>query len=314
MTLDSPLTAPSGTMHAGPVQSGPVQSGPAPADPAQELLGQGYTILRDAVPEATIDALRTELAPYLERTPFCEGDFYGWQTVRVGAVLNKSRTSHALATHPAILRLADAALGAYCDWVQLNLTQVIVLHPGQPMQVPHRDQDMWHGGPKGEIEYQINVIWPLTPFTPENGGTVLWPGSHRRQGEAVLPMEESIAVAADPGDALVYLGSTLHCGGANRTAAPREGLVVSYSLGWIKSYENNFLVYPPDVARAFAPEIQDLLGYRIHRPNLGNCEGQSPDVLLRDGKLTGGAKDELLPEQAERLRAWCEAMRARQTA
>ncbi|MCH8685824.1 phytanoyl-CoA dioxygenase family protein [Pedomonas mirosovicensis] len=229
--------------------------------------------------------------------------------MRIGAVLNKSRTSHALATHPTILALAEAALAAHCDWIQLNLSQVIAIHPGQPMQAPHRDQDMWYGGPKGDIEYQINVIWPLTPFRPENGGTVIWPGSHRRQAEGILPMEDSIAVTANPGDALVYLGSTLHCGGANRTDMPRAGLVVSYSLGWLKSYENNFLVYPPEVARHFSPEIQDLLGYRIHRPNLGNCEGQSPAVLLRDGKITGGAKDELLPEQVEKLRAWREAMR-----
>lgn len=280
-------------------------------DHSSKLLGQGYAIVRNTVSQELIAAVRAELAPHLQQTPFSEGDFYGWRTIRIGAILNKSPASHALATHPAILAMAEAALAAHCDWVQLNLSQVIALHPGQPMQAPHRDQDMWHGGPKGQIEYQINVIWPLNSFTPENGGTVIWPGSHRRQAEGILPMEEAISVSADPGDALVYLGSTLHCGGANRTDAPREGLVFSYSLGWLKSYENNFLVYPPDVARHFSPELQDLLGYRIHRPNLGNCEGQSPAVLLRDGKISGGAKDELLPDQAERLRAWREAMRAK---
>lgn len=283
-------------------------------DHTAELLEQGFTIVRKAVPIAQMQAVRAELAADLAATPRCEGDFYGWQTVRLGAVLKKSRTSHALATHPAIIRLAEAALGPHCDWFQLNLSQVIALHPGQPMQGPHRDQDMWHGGPKGDIEYQINVIWPLTPFTAENGGTVLWPGSHRRQREAILPLDQSLAVEAEPGDALVYLGSLLHCGGANRTDHPREGLVMSYSLGWLKSYENNFLVYPPEVASKFSPEVQDLLGYRIHRPNLGNCEGQSPALLLRGDALTGRARDELLPEQAERLRVWHDAMRKREQA
>jgi len=283
-------------------------------DHTKELLEQGYTIVRQAVPAGLIRAVRTELTDDLAATPYCEGDFYGWQTVRLGAILKKSRTSHGLATHPSILRLAEAALGPHCDWFQLNLSQLIALHPGQPMQGPHRDQDMWHGAPKGDIEYQINVIWPLTPFTPENGGTVLWPGSHRRQQEDILPLAESIAVTAEPGDALVYLGSLLHCGGANRTDSPREGLVMSYSLGWLKSYENNFLVYPPEVASRFSPDVQDLLGYRIHRPNLGNCEGQSPALLLRGERLTGKARDELLPEQAERLRAWRDAMRQRELA
>lgn len=279
-----------------------------PAEHASHLLEHGYTIVRSALPAEQISAVRAELAEPLAETPSCVGDFYGWQTVRLGAVLKKSRASHALALHAAILHLAEAALGPHCDWFQLNLSQVISLRPGQPMQAPHRDQDMWHGGPKGRIEYQINVIWPLTRFTRENGGTVLWPGSHRRQEEGLLPSDQAIAVAAEPGDALVYLGSVLHCGGANRTDQPREGLVMSYSLGWLKSYENNFLVYPPEVACTFSPELQDLLGYRIHRPNLGNCEGQSPALLLHGGGLTGQAQDELLPEQAEKLRAWREAM------
>lgn len=280
----------------------------APPDHAAHLLEHGYTIVRNALPAEQINAVRAELAPHLAATPSCEGDFYGWQTVRLGAVLKKSTAAHALAIHPVILHLADAALGPHCDWFQLNLSQVIALHPGQPMQPPHRDQDMWHGGPKGSIEYQINVIWPLTRFTPENGGTVLWPGSHRQQQENLLPSDQAIAVAAEPGDALVYLGSVLHCGGANRTEQPREGLVMSYSLGWLKSYENNFLVYPPEVASSFSPELQDLLGYRVHRPNLGNCEGQSPRLLLHGGRLSGQAKDDLLPAQAEKLRAWREAM------
>lgn len=280
----------------------------------QQLLEQGYTIVRNAAPVDQIEAVRNELAASLAATPFCEGDFYGWQTVRLGAVLRKSPTSHFLATHPAILHLAETVLGPHCDWFQLNLSQVISLHPGQPMQAPHRDQDMWHGSPKGEVEYQINVIWPLTPFTPENGGTVIWPHSHRRQHEPILPVSEAISVTAEPGDALVYLGSLLHGGGANRSSQPREGLVMSYCLGWLKPYENNFLVYPPDIARQYAPHVQNLLGYRIHRPNLGNCEGQSPALLLRGGILSGRAKDELLPEQAEKLRAWREAMQQKELA
>lgn len=276
---------------------------------ARLLLDQGYTIVRNAAPAEQIKTVQAELAAYLAQTPACEGDFYGWKTVRIGAILKKSPTSHALALHPTIMSLAEAALGPHCDWFQLNLSQLIALHPGQTMQAPHRDHDMWHGAAKTDIEYQINVIWPLTPFTPENGGTVLWPGTHkRREAQDLPPLDQSIAATANPGDALVYLGSLVHCGGANRTDKPREGLVMSYSLGWLKSYENNFLAYPPEVARHFSAQMQDLLGYRIHRPNLGNYEGQSPALLLQDGAVTGRAKDELLPAQVELVRAWRNAM------
>lgn len=52
------------------------------------------------------------------------------------------------------------------------------------------------------------------------------------------------------------------------------------SLGWLKQYENAFLAYPPDVARRFPRRLQEPLGYRIHRPNLGGYEGQDPAVLF----------------------------------
>ena len=48
----------------------------------------------------------------------------------------------------------------------------------------------------------------------------------------------------------------------------------------------------------FPPELAALVGYRQHRPNLGNYEGQCPSVLLRE-QATGpfGAIDALRPDQ-----------------
>ncbi len=55
----------------------------------------------------------------------------------------------------------------------------------------------------------------------------------------------------EPGAALLFLGSTLHAGGPNRTSLPRRGIIISYCLGWLKPYELPWLAYPPDVARNF---------------------------------------------------------------
>jgi len=90
----------------------------------------------------------------------------------------------------------------------------------------------------------------------------------------------------------------LHGAGANRTQIPRTGAVFSYMLGWLKPYENQWLVYPPEVARNFSPELAALIGYRQHRPNIGNYEGQCPSILLR-GPVPDylQAMDDLRPEQ-----------------
>jgi ectoine hydroxylase-related dioxygenase (phytanoyl-CoA dioxygenase family) len=143
-------------------------------------------------------------------------------------------------------------------------------------------------------------MWPLVPFRAENGGTRLWPGSHLDQDVSVLSEQDAIVPAVSPGDALIFLGSTLHGGGGNVGGAPRRGIVVSYCLGWLKPFELQWLVYPPQVARAFSPELAALVGYAQHRPNLGNVEGQCPSILLRDHVPDFlPASDALRPDQNE---------------
>jgi ectoine hydroxylase-related dioxygenase (phytanoyl-CoA dioxygenase family) len=264
---------------------------------ADELHDQGWCIISGLLPIAKVDALHTDLEERFEKTPFCKGDFYGPRTKRFGGLLKRSAHMEAFARHPLILEIADRALLPFCDNYQINLTQALQLYPGAPMQAPHRDQDMWRG-PTGEVEYLINVMWPFTEYRRENGATLIWPESHRRQSEETIDFSRAIAAEMNPGSALVFLGSTLHGAGGNRSDKVRTGMVISYCLGWLKPYENQWLVYPPSVARNFSPELATLAGYRQHRPNLGNYEGQCPSVLLTDRVSDYlGAVDELHPDQ-----------------
>jgi ectoine hydroxylase-related dioxygenase (phytanoyl-CoA dioxygenase family) len=206
--------------------------------------------------------------------------------------------------HPLVLGIAERMLLPWCERIALNLTQAIEIHPGALPQFPHRDQDMWPG-PKGTTEYLVNVMWPLTPFTADNGGTRLWSRSHEDQDEAILTEANAVVPAIRPGDALLFLGSTLHGGGGNLTSEPRRGIIVSYCLGWLKPFELQWLVYPPEVARGFTPELASLVGYAEHRPNLGNVEGQCPSILLGDAVPEYiGAKDALRPDQADAAAAY----------
>ncbi|WP_374525904.1 phytanoyl-CoA dioxygenase family protein [Sphingopyxis sp.] len=267
----------------------------------RELMEQGYTILKDAASPPLIRGIAEDLGPRYAATPFCEGGFYGERTKRFGRLLIRSPHMAELVMNPAVLGLAELALGNWCDRIQLNLAQAIELHPGALAQFPHRDQDMWSGA-LGEVEYLINVMWPLTAFTEENGGTLVWPRSHGIEALVEEPKEAPIVAAAEPGDAIVFLGSTLHGAGANRSSGVRRGIIVSYCLGWLKPYENQWLAYPPEIAKGFPPDLAALAGYAQHRPNLGNFEGQCPSVLF------GGYPDEplaaidaLRPDQAALL-------------
>jgi ectoine hydroxylase-related dioxygenase (phytanoyl-CoA dioxygenase family) len=76
----------------------------------------------------------------------------------------------------------------------------------------------------------------------------------------------------------------------------------------LRQTENQFLTYPPEIARNFPEEIQDLIGYAIQRPNLGWYEGQDPRVLLQqDGHGSLATKDYLPPETEALLQTLCDA-------
>ena len=265
----------------------------------ERLLAVGWCIIPHLLPATTIAALDADLADDFELTPFCDGDFYGRRTKRFGRLLLRSPHAEALVAHPLIRALARVVLAPWCDTIQLNLTQALALHPGAPPQLPHRDQDMWRGA-LGETEYLLNVMWPFTPYRAANGATLIYPESHGRA--ALDPAFEGAPVAAelDPGSALLFLGSTLHGAGGNSSDEVRRGAIVSYCLGWLKPYENQWLAYPPEIARHFDPELAALVGYVQHRPNLGNFEGHCPSVLFNDDRAERlGAIDALRADQVD---------------
>lgn len=144
---------------------------------SERLLVDGYCVIPDLVPLAEVAALDADLTEDFEATPFCEGRFYGERTKRFGRLLARSPRAAPLVQHELVLGIVERVLSPWCDTFQLNLTQAIAVHPGALAQMPHRDQDMWRGA-IGEVEYLVNVMWPFTRYTTENGATRVWPESH----------------------------------------------------------------------------------------------------------------------------------------
>jgi hypothetical protein len=268
----------------------------------ETLQRDGFLLLRGLLNEGQVDALAAELEPWLQRTPRCEGDFHGWSTTRVNALLSKATAVQQLALNPRALALAEAALAPACDCMRLNMTQAIRIHPGQKAQAAHRDEEMWPADPNGQV-WSLNVMWAVSDFTEANGATRLWPKSHIDRLARNPDPSAAIAGVMKAGSALVYLGGLTHSGGANRSDADRTGVVIGYCAGWLRTYEEQFLAYPRDVARWFPEPLQRLIGYRPHRPNLGGWEGQDPIEYLREGEVCGPHRDALPPAIAAELRA-----------
>lgn len=171
--------------------------------------------------------------------------------------------------HPTITGLAQQFLGPYTDKIQLHLTQVINIQPGQGAQPRHRDRLAWGGYVPPEIEPQFNTLWALTDFTEENGATRVVPGSVKWPTERRATDEETIQAVMKAGSVLLYSGSVIHGGGQNLSDSDRTGINITYCLGWLRTEENQYLSCPPSVAKNLDPDLQEMLGYTMGTYALG---------------------------------------------
>lgn len=259
----------------------------------------GYVILLNALDTEQLVKLRSELEPYFERQPNSKAHFFGFNTKRIAALFTKSSITQQMATHPLVIDVVSHVLAPNCDNFQINLTQGIRINPSEKAQILHPDSAMFPL-PNKPFEFQVNAIWAYDEFTKENGGTRIVPGSHKWQ-EGRKPEPEEIKYAEMPaGAVLIYATSLLHGGGANVSNVHRTGIAISYCLGWLRQSENQYLSYPPDIAKNFSEQLQRLIGYNVHRPNLGWVHGHDPITLI-SGITTehSGAEDFLTPEQQE---------------
>lgn len=275
------------------------------------LRRDGAVIVTGLISSESADEVLAEIQPYIDATPNGRDSFSGGHTTRTGALIARSTRVRALARDTRIRAFADRLLLANCERYQLHLAQAIRLRPGQTAQAIHRDRWAW-GTFLSAIEPQLNTIWALTDFTKENGATQVVPGSVDWPDDRVPATEEITWAAMPKGGVLVYTGSVFHGGGANVSQADRVGLNITYSLGWLRQEENQYLSCPPAIARTLDPDLQELIGYSMGSYALGYFTpplppGEGPEVVppqfaLRGEAASGLGEPTLLRSIAEKVR------------
>lgn len=269
------------------------------------LARDGCIVIENAIEWLQLRKLRSEIQLSLNNVPCCDGDFYGHNTKRVSSLVTTSEVCRQLVIAPKILGVMDEFLLRSCEQYQLNLTQVIAIGPDEPQQLLHPDDPMFPFN-LDSGEKMINCMWAIDDFTKDNGATHLVPGSHTWEREGILPSRapephEITQGTMKAGSVLIYFASLLHGGGANKTDKPRTGLVTSYCLGWLRQSENQYLAVPRELAEIFPERLQRLIGYFVHKPNLGQVDGRDPIELLRNNGIEKLAFEEFLPDAVRPL-------------
>lgn len=246
------------------------------------LQQDGAAIIDELISPAFIAELRAETDPFMEATDNGFDDFTGFQTTRTGGLLGRSAKCRELIAHGSILAPCEQFLAPYCERVQLHLSQIIRIRPGETAQMIHRDRWAW-GKHLAHIEPQFNTIWALTDFTRDNGATQVVPGSSQWPDNAEIGEEQVVQAEMAAGSVLVYSGCVFHGGGANRSTRDRIGLNITYTLGWLRQEENQYLSCPPEIAKEFDRSLQELAGYAMGQYALGyysppGAPGEQPEI------------------------------------
>lgn len=262
------------------------------------LDAHGGVVIERLLDEATVARLMAELGPHLEAEGTGVGEITGYRTKRVSRMLAKVPSYGGLVLNPLILGTVENILGPRCQNLQVGITQATSIGPGEKAQALHRDDGVFpfsHPGP----ECIVNMMWAITDFTRQNGATQTVLGSHRWPDGREPGEGDAVVQAVMPrGSVFVYLGSTYHGGGANRTGDEwRTGMLLGYSLGWLRQEENQYLAVPREIAATMPEQLQRLLGYALHPPYLGHYELQDPKMLL-DGEGPRTTRDLLQEDSA----------------
>jgi ectoine hydroxylase-related dioxygenase (phytanoyl-CoA dioxygenase family) len=243
-----------------------------------DLDRDGYAVVESIISTEEAAAIRDELRRIVADIPTGRNDFEGFQTRRIYAIFAKTRMLDRLATHPLLLAVVDALL---LPSAQLSAPTGIDIAPGERAQILHTD-DSIYPVPRPHADIVLNSMWAFDDFTEDNGATRVVPGSHKWT-DRVPTEDETVTVTMPAGSVLFIRGTLWHGGGANRTDAPRLGVLLEYAAGWVRQQENHVLAVPPDVVRTLDPRLQELLGYGVYPPFVGYVDGRHPRRVLDGG-------------------------------
>lgn len=230
---------------------------------------------------------------------------------KISMLVNKGKILRDLVTHPVALELVEHVLGST---FLLSSFAANIAKKGGALEALHRD-GWWYPMPYREGEGHIkvsdrkgmmagsapdginvapgacNVIWMLTDFTEENGGTRLVPRSHLLPGNpdsSVPHTVHTIPATGKAGSIFFFDGRLWHGTGQNRTDEPRIGLLTFYCGPQFRQNENFFLGVDPAVLEESSETLLDLLGFTTWG-NFGKG-----DVLSSRKRLH--ARERLIPE------------------
>ena len=259
----------------------------------REMDENGYCIVENLIDSATILEIqrRIETQARAEQEQGVtaidqvqsENDKNQW----VYLLINKGEIFQRLLEESTVHQIVEHVLGPH---YLLSDFAATITHPGNKQMGLHKDQ-WWLPEPRmpgvlhqrcGDINREnvqkgspapsnlpinppvvCNVLWMVSDFTVENGGTRIVPRSHL-SGTNPEPYGEyeTINATGKAGSAVIFEGRTWHSADLNTSHAPRYGITTYYGAPQFRQMLNFTYATRQEVLRGISKRTEYLLGFK----------------------------------------------------
>jgi len=235
----------------------------------EEIERNGWTVVEGLIAEENIDECRHRIdAAYAAQVK----EFGGEE--RLAAAKDQNVVRMILAyddyfvkyvNHKVVMEYVRAMLGKN---VTLSSQSGVINRPAETSVISH----VWHR----DLQYQhfvsskplaAQALFCIDAFTPESGGTLVLPGSHKF---AEFPsnkyiLKHQVQLSAPAGSVIIFDSMLYHRTGQNTGNIVRRGINNVYAVPIIQQQ----ISYPAMLDGKFSdePELRQLLGYDWSPPN-----------------------------------------------
>ncbi len=213
-------------------------------DLSERVRKDGWCVVPGVIPSGELDSIRDNVSQATAERGRAEVAARG-----LGHLTGFIRYDQSLAPYLAdrkLLDLFEALLGPY---VRVSFTTATINYSGNERGGWHADwpfnqNNAGHvAAPYPDAMMHITTLWMLSPFTAENGGTLIVPGSHRQPNnptgdigiDPLAPYPGEINATGSAGSVLVLDSRLWHATAPNTSGSARVSVVVRYAPWWLNT-------------------------------------------------------------------------------
>ena len=212
-----------------------------PDEALLRLQSEGWCVVEDIIPENEVAAVRASVEATVRahrhpRSPKHVGFLPG--------LINYDQSFAPYLADKRLMRLITALLGRP---VRISFTTALINYSGNERGGWHADwpfnqRNAGHiPAPYPNLVMHITTLWMLTPFTDENGGTLVVPGSHHLDNnptgdngyDPMQPHPDEVQAVGRAGSVLVFDSRLWHAVAPSTADEGRVALAIRYAPWWL---------------------------------------------------------------------------------